>query len=140
MAGDKKPDPAVAPPPKKVPLVVQVYDGFEQPLKDCEVEVVNLNDIKKNTDDRGFARFGLVDPRIKWDIKVRKKDFGPPGTPFKPGENRVVTRVNLKGAPIQMKLTRSSALLTVLVVKSTGANLEGVNVAVDGIHGPTNQP
>src|SRR5206468_3238846 len=77
---------------------------------------------------------------IKWDIKVRKKDFGPPGTPFKPGENRVVTRVNLKGAPIQMKLTRSSALLTVLVVKSTGGNLEGVNVAIDGIHGPTNQP
>lgn len=139
-------DPVVAQPtPPKVPLIVQVVDGFNQPLSQVEVEVVNFrtelqgasNDVKKQTSAQGLANFGLVDPRIKFDIKVRKSKFGPPGTPFTPGENRVVRRPNLKGKPIVLPLTLNLAKLRIRVLTPAPSEnpIPGAIIGIDGITG-----
>lgn len=136
-------DPVVAQPtPPKTPLIVAVVDGFDQPLADVEVEVVNFrtelaggsNDVKKMTNAQGRAEFGLVDPRIKFDIKVRKSGgFGPPGNPFTPGENRTVRPAQLKGKAIELKLTRNVARLIVEARDATAQiPLAGASIGVDG--------
>lgn len=145
MAGTK-PDPAVPPAPRKVPLIVRVVDGFGQPLSGAEVEVVNLNgDVKKNTGDKapnkGLANFGLVDPRRKFDIKVRKSKFGPPGNPFTPGENRVVRRPDLK-KPIELPLTLNLAMLRIEVLTPLPDEkpIEDAIIGIDGITGVPPDP
>lgn len=139
MGEKKTPDPAVAPPPPKVPLIIKVVDGFERPLAAAEVEVVNLLDgPKKQTDAKGIANFGPVDPRRKFDIKVRKSSFGPPGNLFTPGENRVVRRASTNpNTPIVMPLTQNLASLRIVVVGPAPKEepVSGATIGIDGITG-----
>jgi|GEM_PF-3149038 len=134
----KKTVPVVAPAVKRVALVVQVLDGFNKPLKEAEVEVVNLpGGPKKKTDNNGRAAFGPVNPKLDLDIKIRKSGFGPPASPFTPGERRIVTKVDAKGVPIQTKITRNVALLNVEVRTPDPENkpIEGAIVGIDGATG-----
>jgi protein-arginine deiminase len=129
--GDKRPDPVVPPPPK-IPLIIKVVDGFNRPLPGAEVVVDTKG--KKTTDKRGLANFGPVDPRTKFHITVRKDSFGPPGTPFKPGDN-VVDRRARKNGTIDVPLTMNAARLLVTVELPDGAALEGASVGIDGVTG-----
>jgi len=138
-------DPVVAQPtPPKTPLIVLVNDGFGRGLPDAEVEVVNFRtelngtskDVKKQSNAQGRAEFGLVDPRIKFDIKVRKTGFGPPAKPFTPGENGTVRRPLLKGRAIELVLTRNVGRLIVVARDATvQLPLAGASIGVDGITG-----
>jgi hypothetical protein len=139
--GTKAPDPVVAPPPPKVPLIVKVVDGFGLPLVGAEVEVLNLptDPKKKPTLDGGLAQFGKVDPRRAFDIKVRKTGFGPPGTPFTPGDNGAKRHPPTNGKPIVIPLTQNLAKFRVRVLTPAPAE-SPIPAAIIGIDGITGAP
>src|SRR6478752_2246567 len=96
----KTPDPVVGAPPK-VPLIVKAVVGG-RPLDGAEVVVKGKGKPQTSganglTGANGLANFGPVDPRTKFQITVRKTGFGPPGNPFKPGDNVVDRRARANG-------------------------------------------
>ncbi len=134
--------PVVATPrPPKIPLLIEVVDGFKNPLAGVEIEVTNFRTdpddprthVTRPGGNAGRANFGMVDPRIDFDIKVRRDGFGPPGNPFSPGDAGVVETAHADGSAIRLVLTRNIALLTVQVMDlTTNAPLPLASVGIDG--------